>query len=84
MKIAFTTNQAPGALPNGTEIIKIKSEPRDANPVGTRGKVLGSMSHPDVGLGYFVEWTHMRGVPVFVVDWKIGRASSAERTNDNN
>ncbi|WP_028164140.1 hypothetical protein [Bradyrhizobium elkanii] len=74
-RIIFSTKQAPGALPNGTQIVKVESEPRDANPIGTRGKVLGSISHPDVGLGYFVEWSHLPGVPVFVVDWKIGRAS---------
>ncbi|MGY2987750.1 hypothetical protein [Bradyrhizobium sp. USDA 4508] len=74
VQIAFTTNQALGAIPNGTEIVKVAADKGDTNPIGVRGKVLGSMSAPNVGIGYFVEWSHMPGVPVFVTDWKIQRA----------
>ncbi|MCK1670337.1 hypothetical protein [Bradyrhizobium sp. 150] len=70
--IVFTTDQAPGAIPNGTPIVKVFSEERDANPVGTTGVVLGSMSDGE-RTGYFVEWQTMPGVPVFVAEFKIGR-----------
>lgn len=68
--IVFTTDQADGAISNGTPIVKVQSEVRDANPVGTRGKVLGSIRTDDK-LGYFVEWETLPGVPVFVSDFKI-------------
>ncbi|WP_156435254.1 hypothetical protein [Bradyrhizobium lablabi] len=34
-----------------------------------------ALSGPNVGFGYFVEWSHMPGVPVFVSDWKVQRAN---------
>jgi hypothetical protein len=71
-RIAYTTGQAPGAIPNGTPIIKVFSEQGDANPVGTTGVVLGSMSDGTI-TGYFIEWQTMPGVPVFVAGFKIER-----------
>lgn len=35
--------EAEGAIPNGREIAKVRSEPGDANPVGMRGRVLASI-----------------------------------------
>lgn len=67
--------QAEGAdvIPNGSAIVKVWSEPGDANPVGTKGKVLASARAGD-SLGYFVEWETYPGVPVFLHPKKIGRA----------
>lgn len=71
--LVFTTDQAPGAIPNGTPIVKTFSDKGDANPVGTTGIVLGSMFDGEHIAGYFVEWQTMPGVPVFVAEFKIGR-----------
>jgi hypothetical protein len=67
----FTREQAPGALPNGTRIVKVQTEKGDAHPIGARATVLGSMAAPNVGLGYFVEWDAKPRCAVFVVDWKV-------------
>lgn len=42
---AFTRHQAAGAIPNGTPIVKLKTDPAEdnINPEGTRGVVLGSI-----------------------------------------
>lgn len=71
---AFTCNSVPGAIPNGRQIVKINEEEGDANPLGTPGVVLGSISHPDVMDGaicYFVEWATMPRVACAVLHWKI-------------
>lgn len=70
----FTRHQAKGAIANGTDIVKTRSEAGDAHKDGTRGKVLGSLSHPDVQNGavmYFVEWSTAPRVAVGVMDFKI-------------
>jgi hypothetical protein len=65
-------DQAAEALyPNGTRVLKDKGEPGDATPIGTKGLVLGSISHPEMGVGYFVEWDDKPGVPIFVVERKL-------------
>lgn len=46
---AFTREQAPGAIPNGTRIVKHYAEAWDANPVGAHGVVLGSMMDDQLG-----------------------------------
>jgi hypothetical protein len=71
---AFTRAQAPGAMPNGSPIIKAASEKGDSTPGGTRGVVLGSFKHPEVMGGatlYFVEWSNRPRVACAVIDWKI-------------
>jgi hypothetical protein len=72
----FTRQQAEGALPNKTRISKVRTEAADGHPIGTQGTVLGSISHPDVGMGYFVEWDPHPRTAVFVVSWKIAALSS--------
>lgn len=70
----FTREQAEGALPNGTRVVKIKAEEGDGHAVGERATVIGSVSHPEIMNGiiaYFVSWDDMPNVPVGVVDWKI-------------
>jgi hypothetical protein len=70
----FTRQQAPGALfANGSRVIKLKTETGDRNPAGTGATVLGSIYHPALGMGYFVEWDDKPRTAVFVVGWKIGR-----------
>jgi hypothetical protein len=72
--LAYCDDDTPGAIPRGTTIIKVATEKGDANPIGTKGKVLGSMGDGQK-TGYFVEWETMPGTPVFVADFKIGRCS---------
>jgi hypothetical protein len=74
------TTQAEGAIPNGQRIRKCFSEAGDGNPIGTLGRVVGSMGpldipeFPDSLYGYFVEWDTFPGVAVFVAGKKIERA----------
>lgn len=70
----FTRHQAKGAIANGTDIAKKLSEPGDSQKDGTRGVVLGSITHPDIQGGavlYFVEWRTLPRVAVAVIDFKI-------------
>jgi hypothetical protein len=39
----FTRNQAPGAIPNGSRVRKVRSEQNDPHPVGALATVLGSL-----------------------------------------
>lgn len=75
---AFTREQAPNAkFANGTRIRKAKQEAGDATPLGTKGTVLGSISHPDVRNGavlYFIEWDNRPKTAVGVIEWKLGPA----------
>jgi len=68
----FTTDEYPGALPNGTRIIKVLMLQGDAHRPGAKGTVLGSMGHPQIGIGYFVEWDDTPKTAVFVEARKIG------------
>jgi hypothetical protein len=78
--VVAITSEAPGAIPNGTRIVKIACDPGggDRHPVGAQGKVLGSMKNPGTAFPkvkymYCLEWDDMPGVPVFAADWKIAR-----------
>lgn len=76
---SFTTQESPGAFPNGTRIAKVDQDnANDLTPIGTEGTVLGSMRHPDpkLGLCYFIEWDDKPRCAVAVVAWKIGRAKA--------
>lgn len=81
---AFTRTEAKGALPNGTPIRKLMSEPGDAHPVCSPGVVLGSIAMPPeltrgekycVQFAYFVEWAARPKVAVGVMDYKIADAT---------
>jgi hypothetical protein len=61
----FTTEEYPGALRNGTVIEKATFEQGDGTPIGAKGRVLGSMGHPEIGVGYFVEWEARPRMAVF-------------------
>ena len=78
-RAVFTRDQAQGAMPNGTRIVKVKEEAGDKHKLGDEGVVIGSVSHPEVMDGapaYFVEWDDMPGVPVGVVGYKIAKAEA--------
>jgi hypothetical protein len=68
---AFTRQNAPGAIPASTRIEKAWCDPGDPNPVGTKGTVLGSISHPELGIAYFVEWDTYPCCAVLAVAKKI-------------
>lgn len=77
----FTRASAPGALPNGTRIVKQNAEPGDGHPNGTPGVVLGSlpveMTAPDgkyAKVGYFIEWATRPKCAVFTADYKVREA----------
>ncbi len=51
----FTRHQYEHAkFKNGSRVTKINTEPNDANPLGTKGTVLGSVGYPDIGIAYFI------------------------------
>lgn len=84
----FTRHETPGALPNGTRIVKAEVEPGDSQPLGALGKVIGSMPNvpevfeeakrkglrPPNAYWYFVEWDALPRHAVAIMDWKIARA----------
>ena len=67
--IAHTTDEAPGAMPNGTKVVKILTGRGDAHRNGDVAIVRGSIG-PFENLaaryGYWVEWDDTPGVPVFI------------------
>lgn len=72
----FTRDQCPLAkYRNGARIVKVLAGPGDVHPVGSTGTVLGSMGHPEVGVGYFVEWDCKPRVAVFLAESKLGWVS---------
>jgi hypothetical protein len=71
---AYTTDQAKGAYANGTVVLKAMSELGDLVKNGARGRVLGSMHHPGMGYGYFVEWDQNPRVAVLVTEKRLRRA----------
>lgn len=78
---AYTSEQAEGAIPNGTLVAKRASEPGDGTPDGTHGTVLGSIDgmafdpemcrRLDARFMYWVEWSISPRVAVAVVDRKV-------------
>jgi hypothetical protein len=69
----FTRNQCENAkFQNGSRVVKVWGEPNDAHPLGTKGAILGSVGHPEVGNAYFVEWDVKPGVAVLVMEKKLG------------
>jgi len=67
----FSTDEAPGAMRNGTRIVKSAKDPGDARGIGATGTVLGSLSDPEWGLCYFIEWDSQPRVAVAVIAWKV-------------
>ena len=75
----FTRDQAPGAIPNGTKIVKAVREAGDTHDVGARGTVLGSYKSPGglpgalarIKYWYFIEWDDNPKAAVGTVDFKV-------------
>lgn len=65
-RIAYTEDEIPGAMKNGTLIEKCLSDPGDGHANGSRGRILGSLGRYPVAYGYFIEWLDQPGLPVFV------------------
>lgn len=78
MAASYIRDEAPGAWPNGTRVVKLVQEPTDAHAVGAEAVVLGSlgpasyMQHQSI-YGYFVEWDDTPGIPCFVLSTRIGK-----------
>lgn len=72
----FTRDQAVGAIPNGTRIVKTKSEPGDSHPDGTPGTVLGSFRVDDQPAFYFVEWDCKPRIAVALAGHRIKEADA--------
>lgn len=73
--IAFTTDQAMGAWPNGMRIRKTVFGEGDAHAVGEEGVIVGSLGPYEGQYCYFVRWDDMPRAPVFVEGRKIGRVT---------
>jgi hypothetical protein len=80
----FTREQAPGALPNGSTVMKTLDAPGDSHELGARATVLGSIGPQpesvDVGdrvvpagaYVYFVEWEDAPRAAVAVTSDRVG------------
>jgi hypothetical protein len=86
-KVAFTNNQAPGAMRNGTRVKKVGTDdPNDGHKDGDRATVLGSIGPFQVkslnggekAWGYFVEWDDMPGAPCFIACWRLAKVYTRE------
>lgn len=75
--VAFTTEQAAGAWPNGTRVQKKNSKTDDGHADGALGTVLGSIGAGGL-LGYFVEWDDRPGLPVFTAGPRLEKAGGAQ------
>jgi len=78
MDVLFTRDEAPGAIPNGTFVVKCNTNlaEKDKHPDGAPAHVLGSIGPIDyMGLknvyGYFVEWLDKPNTPCFIVGTRI-------------
>lgn len=71
-----TRDQAPGAIPNGSRVRKVASDPGDTHQDGALARVLGSIHHPQVGFGYFVEWDSHPRAAVFVAGPRVASESN--------
>lgn len=75
-EVYFTTNEAEGAIRNGTRVVKVGREAGDSHDDGAPARVIGSLGPiPFRGMtevyGYWVEWDDMPEVPVFIVGHRI-------------
>lgn len=82
--LTFTTDQASGAWPNGSRIVKTAMGAGDGHQVGDLATVVGSLGPipwegRPVTYGYFVFWDKDPGsnVPVFIHDNRIALAPTS-------
>ena len=76
-----TQDQADGAWPNGTRVVKVLTEEGDSHQTGDMGTVIGSIEAPpdvarlyDAGYFYFIEWDDHPRIAVGIISLKIARA----------
>ena len=76
--VVYTKNQAEGALPNGTRIEKVNSEPGDGHQDGAAGTVIGSIGPVEIPdftdrYAYFVAWDEDpgAGLPVGIREGRV-------------
>lgn len=73
--VAALSDEAPGAIPNGTKICKANTKLGDVTQDGALGIIMGSIGplpfegHPTYG--YFVRWDHSPHVPCFITGTRI-------------
>lgn len=74
-EVIYSTNEAAGALPNGTLVAKTNSKPEDTHRDGARATVIGSIGPIYIGgqplYGYWVRWESQVLPPVFIVGNRI-------------
>jgi hypothetical protein len=70
-----TRDVAPGAMPNGSRVRKVASEPCDTHQDGALATVLGSMHAPGIGFGYFVAFDDHPLFAVFVAGHRCEEAN---------
>lgn len=70
----FTREQAAGALPNGTTIVKVNSQPGDFHANGTLGTVIGSVGEYGAVVFYFIEWAPRPRCAVGTLAYKVKAA----------
>lgn len=68
-----TTDEAPGAMKNGTRAMKKNSVPMDAHGDGARCTIVGSVRDGDE-IGYFVEWDDWPGIACGIVASRLTKA----------
>lgn len=75
--IFYVTDQAPGALPNGTRVAKVGTQDGDTHRDGAPGTVIGSIGpadlpkHPGIRYGYFVRFDDAPQFPAFISSNRI-------------
>lgn len=76
----YTTEQAAGAIENGTPVVKCNSAKDDAHADGSLASVIGSIGpfarmrarYGEAGqYGYWVRWNDLPGTPVFIAGHRI-------------
>lgn len=78
------TGQAEGAIPNGTRVVKIVSDPGDYHSIGAKGTVRGSIGptqFEEHGMvyGYWVQWDDVPEFTVFTSGYKLQAERGAEQ-----
>lgn len=75
--MVVSTEQAPGAIPNGSKIKKVNSSADDGHRDGDQATVIGSLGPAEIqgrkAYGYFVVWDDTPEVPCFIAEFRIER-----------
>lgn len=78
----YFPGEADGAYPIGSRVVKVRNESDLETPIGMGGEVVASHYVGDVPppagtrpatYFYFVIWDDKPGLPIGVIDWKIGK-----------